>query len=399
MADAQVAIVLLCRNALASKFILEKELVTLRRRQEQDGLTVIPILCEPCDWQSHEWISMLQMRPLGARPLSDFPKTETDRILSDIATEIAERLSIAALTVVPKSDHPLLPSHIFLSKLPPTRITKLLGREQEVVLLNLALAEPHTAIVSLVAWGGVGKTSLVQSWLNRLQHEQWMGMQRVYAWSFFSQGANEDRLVSEEPFLAHALDWFRVNCDPKTSSPEKGRLLADAIVQYRTLLILDGLEPLQYPPGAMGGQLRERGIISLLRRLATIGQLGLCVLTTVTDLLDYECRAATRWGSVLRVDLRNLTSEAGAALLHHCGANRAGAAAIAADDLELLDASRDVDGHALTLNLLGHYLAKALGGDIRRRDQVKFSKADAKIQGGHAFRMLAAYEKWLSSGG
>jgi tetratricopeptide (TPR) repeat protein len=58
-----------------------------------------------------------------------------------------------------------------------------------------------------------------------------------------------------------------------------------------------------------------------------------------------------------------------------------------------------VKGHALTLNLLGRYLAKAHGGDIRRRDQVKFEKADAKIQGGHAFKAMAAYEKWLAGGG
>jgi hypothetical protein len=30
---------------------------------------------------------------------------------------------------------------------------------------------------------------------------------------------------------------------------------------------------------------------------------------------------------------------------------------------------------------------------------VKFEKADTEIQGGHAFRVIAAYEKWLSTGG
>jgi hypothetical protein len=96
--------------------------------------------------------------------------------------------------------------------------------------------------------------------------------------------------------------------------------------------------------------------------------------------------------------LGNLTEDAGAALLHHAGARRAGAAEIQPDDDELRAASRKVDGHALTLNLLGSFLGRAYHGDIRRRDRVKFRKADAKTQGGHAFRMLAAYERWLATG-
>src|SRR6185295_15640380 len=62
-------------------------------------------------------------------------------------------------------------------------------------------------------------------------------------------------------------------------------------------------------------------------------------------------------------------------------------------DLELL--VEDVEGHALTLNIEGTYLAKAHGGDVRRRDRVKLEKADSKIQGGHAFRAIAAYERWF----
>ena len=56
-------------------------------------------------------------------------------------------------------------------------------------------------------------------------------------------------------------------------------------------------------------------------------------------------------------------------------------------------------GHALTLTLLGGFLRRAFHGDIRQRDRVKFEKADAKMDGGHAFRTMAAYEQWLADGG
>ena len=59
----------------------------------------------------------------------------------------------------------------------------------------------------------------------------------------------------------------------------------------------------------------------------------------------------------------------------------------------------DVQGHALTLNLLGSYLRDAHAGDIRRRDLVKLEEADAEEQGGHAFRVMDAYERWFESEG
>jgi hypothetical protein len=58
-----------------------------------------------------------------------------------------------------------------------------------------------------------------------------------------------------------------------------------------------------------------------------------------------------------------------------------------------------VEGHALTLNLLGQFLSRAHGGDVRRRDRVKLEKADLETQGGHAFKTMAAYESWLAAGG
>lgn len=117
----------------------------------------------------------------------------------------------------------------------------------------------------------------------------------------------------------------------------------------------------------------------------------------LADLAAFQRREDSPWGSVLRVDLTNLTDVAGAALLHHAGATRAGTIDIKPDDKELLAASREVDGHALTLNLLGRFLSPdAHSGDVHRRDLVKFEQADRNEQGAAAFRMLASFENWFS---
>ena len=56
----------------------------------------------------------------------------------------------------------------------------------------------------------------------------------------------------------------------------------------------------------------------------------------------------------------------------------------------------DVRGHALTLRIMGIWLKKACKGDIRCREQVNFRRADKDVQGGHAFRAMAAYETWMA---
>lgn len=424
MEGARLAILLLTREFLESAFVLQHELPELQRRHKEEGLIIAPILCEPCDWSSNAWLASLQIKPrVQAAPqsLATFAEVEASRVLRQLGIEIAEELSRVALAELPRPGQPPPSDHVYLDKFPLTRgsAEKLIGREQELALLDLAFAQPHTAIVSLVAWGGVGKTMLVQHWLQRLQRESWFGARRVYAWSFYSQGTKEDRQASEDTFLAHALAWFGVQCEPTLSPWDKGRLLADAIARERTLLILDGIEPLQYPPGPMGGQLRVPGVRSLLKQLARkansakseISNLksdianDLCLVTTrepLTDLGDYERRPDAAWGSVLRVDLGNLTEEAGAALLCHVGVDHVGKQTIVpeevADNDELLKATREVDGHALTLNLLGRFLAHAYAGDILYRKEVRFEATDRNERGGKTFKMLAAFEHWFDRG-
>jgi hypothetical protein len=54
------------------------------------------------------------------------------------------------------------------------------------------------------------------------------------------------------------------------------------------LLVLDGLEPLQNPPGPQEGRLREPSLQALLREIAAYNT-GLCVITTRTGSRRY-CR-------------------------------------------------------------------------------------------------------------
>jgi len=274
----------------------------------------------------------------------------------------------------------------------PTRLRhgadRLFGREQELAALDQAWNDPTKHVLTIVAFGGVGKTSLVVEWMAQRAATGWLGFDRVFDWSFYSQGTREQGAASADSFIAEALKFFGdEKLAQSAASPwDKGARLAQLVAQRRTLVVLDGLEPLQHPPGPLAGQLKDPALAVLLRGLAHHNP-GLCLVTTrerVADLAPFGNTTAPEW------ELQHLSTPAGVELLKTLGVR-----GIAAEFQRLVE---NVAGHALTLNLLGRYLAKAHQGDIRKRDQVKFEKADAKIQGGHAFKTMAAYEKWLAAG-
>ncbi len=271
---------------------------------------------------------------------------------------------------------------VFTAKLPVSG-KEFLGRERELEILDNAWSSGQTTIISLEALGGVGKSTLVNYWLNQLAMDNFRGAARVYGWSFYSQGASEDRQASADEFFEYTLKWFGVP-DPNIGAPwEKGVRLASLIRRARTLLILDGLESLQHPSGEMHGNLNDQGLKTLLKELA-ISNDGLCVITTRTRVRDLDNFVGY---SVQRVSLENLSPTSAAMLLKDLGVKGA------ADEIRKV--AMEFDCHALALNLLGRYLAVVHGGDIRKMDWIpKLEKEQRK--GGHARRVMESYERWLA---
>jgi len=379
--QADVALLLITANFLTSKFILESEVPEFLK---QKGMRVIPVIVKPCAWKEVRWLSPIQARPRDGKALSAMLEHEADAALAELAKEVAKLAQGAGGGPTPPDSEPLPPDKVFLSKLPSTP-GDLFGREKELELLDRAWENPHTHILMLSAWGGVGKSALVNHWLGHAEHDNFRGAERVYGWSFYSQGTSEDRQASADEFLAHALDWFG-DPDPAKGAPwEKGVRLAGLIRQQHTLLILDGLEPLQHPPGAMQGRLRDQGMLALLKELARAGSnWGLCIISTRLPVSELE---EMKSESVEHKPLENLSDEAGAQLLRNLGVSKG-------TDKELREASEDFKGHALALTLLGRYLAVVHGGEIRKRDLVP-ALEDEESQGGHAARVMKSYEIWL----
>ena len=286
---------------------------------------------------------------------------------------------------------------------------ELIGRDDELKLLNDAWEKVvhnksnRAHVLTFVALGGEGKTSLVAKWLAALAYQDWPGCDAAFTWSFYNQSAREQHDSSSDLFLKEALKFFgdQTTAESSQSLLEKGRKLAQLIGKQRALLVLDGLELLQYPPTSVtAGNLKDQGIATLLRGLAADSK-GLCIVTSRYSIPDLQAFWQT---NAPEVKLLRLSREAGVALLQSFGVTGSLRRTIPFNngkDLlnEFEKLVEDVKGHALTLSLFGRYLAKAHQGDIRRRDRVDLEKADARIQGGSAFKVLAAYEEWLGDGG
>jgi TIR domain len=276
------------------------------------------------------------------------------------------------------------PEKISVARLPVTG-SDVFGREEDLAFLDDAWASEHVNVVTIVAWGGVGKSTLVNHWLRRMAADHYRSAEFVFGWSFYRQGASGGTSSADE-FLDAALAWFG-DPDPRLGTAwEKGERLAKLVARRRTLLVLDGLEPLQNPPGPQEGRVRDPSLQALLRELAAFNT-GLCLIATrlpIADIADHERTSA------LRRDLEQLSADAGAKLLRALGIN--------GNEAELRTASDEFHGHCLALTLLGSYLTDAYNGDIRRRKEVSERLAQDVRQGVHARKVMESYQTWFGEG-
>lgn len=278
-----------------------------------------------------------------------------------------------------------------------------LGRDGELGLLDRAWQQQDGVVnlLSLIAWGGVGKTALLAHWVqSRFTARSWRNAEgqpephAYFDWTFYDQGTRSADSKDDQHAGATSLGSFFQTAlkhfgDPAPDNPQdKVDRLARLIQSQRTLLILDGLEPLQYPPNhPQAGQLTDPDLSELLGRLAQLNP-GLCLISSRQKLSEFP---ANDTGPTREHPLEELPLPAAVALLEGAG--------VKGTEAELEQAAKDYFCHALSLTVLGRYLALN-GGDIRRRDVIHLETASAERNQRitrNAWHVLEAYERWLAS--
>ena len=390
--QADVAIMLISADFLTSEFIRTKEIPTLLERREREGVWVIPLIVESCPWQAVGWLSAIQGGSKDNLVLAGLSNHQQNEALTNLALRIKTVINSDTTqpsTTTPTSTNPTnnqaTSTPAILSDRLPTVKGKFFGREDELQLLDDAWRSEQSTIVEFVASGGTGKTKLLRHWLDRSMADKAMGINAVIAWSFYSQGASEDKQISSRLFFDHAFTELGSQLTGFKTDEARGEHLAKLLRQHRCLLILDGLEPLQHAGAANRGELKDRALRQLLRTLALDNQ-GLCVITTriaVDELKD-------RQPQVIQKELDNLQAVDAVELLKDLKVHGA--------DKDLHKAAQEYGCHALSVSLLGNLLHQRHGGDIRQRDLIPELLDSEDFDSGdhHAFKVMQAYERWFS---
>src|SRR6266403_1206052 len=118
----------------------------------------------------------------------------------------------------------LAPKKISVARLPVTG-SHVFGREEDIAFLDRAWTNQDINVVTIVAWAGVGKSTVVNHWLRLMAAEHYHSAQLVFGWSFYRQGSSGGTSSADE-FLDATLAWFG-DPDPRIGTAwEKGERLA-----------------------------------------------------------------------------------------------------------------------------------------------------------------------------
>jgi tetratricopeptide (TPR) repeat protein len=381
MGGADVAVCLISADYLNSDFCVKEEIPYFLERRKSAGMVLIPILIRPCAWKAIEWLKAIQMLPRDGKSVAVDFKDDPDTPFMQVAEQILSINEKVAFRRAIDIELPRWspPEKVDVDRLPVTG-KELFGRQNELKLLNEAWDAGKLNVISFVAWGGVGKSTLINKWCQQLAADNYRGAKRVFAWSFYSQGTG-DRVTSADIFIAEALKWFG---DPdmanSNASPwDKGQRLADLVRSQKTLLLLDGMEPLQSYFEFERGKIKDPALAVLVTELAKENP-GLCIITTRENVVDFADYPET----TKQIDLEQISAEAGRALLRVGG--------VQGTDAELEKAANDFGLHALALNLLATYIHEIPSHHISNASEIPDIDVPLE-QGKHPRRVMSAFAK------
>lgn len=260
----------------------------------------------------------------------------------------------------------------------------LFGREKEFKLLNKIWGNDKFNLLQIVAWGGTGKTALVKNWIQSLPK---IKDYHIYVWSFDSQGPREEKQSNSDLFFNDALEFFGETNKLELPKDQyaKADLLARLIRKRKTLLILDGIESLQYPPSpsesVAKSRLKDMPLSIFLKELSNENN-GLCIITSRIMIEDLP--GETEKSKLIK--LESLSSVAGQELLKHLN--------VKGTKQDLQSAVSEFKGHPLALRLLGGYISIFKDGDIKKRKEIGGLIENEDAIGG-AKRVMEAYWRWF----
>ena len=359
--QSEKVVLVLSPRAIESKWVGMEKSVALFRDPTNDKRRFIPLLLEPCKLSG----------VMSGILYIDYHK-DKEKGYQKLLRQFQGRI----LPVKP------FQQDIDISRL-PSGSTQLVGRKTYLQQLDDSLNSDQITMVSFIAGGGVGKSALVEYWTESHQNQGFVGIEKIFGWSFYSQG-NHETQNSSASFFSEALPFFGYEGEPITQEEEKATQLAKLLKNQTSLLILDGLEPLQNKEDIQDGYFKDRGLYRLMKNLSKNGlhqngQNSLVLMTSRQSIVDLKS-----YGLYHEIKLDFLTTIEGSELLRSLGVTTG-------LDWEYKNTVQEMKGHALGLVLLGKVLTRYHKGDIARRDKIKDLFKSNRL-GDHARKIMDYYD-------
>jgi len=263
----------------------------------------------------------------------------------------------------------------------PTSLDEWVGRAELLGQITEDCLSQKIHMTGLIGFGGEGKSSLARRWLDNMLE----GMpdcpkpDGVFWWGFY------DRPGVDEFFEA-ALEYISggtIKASELPSSTAKAHFIAAMLSRSKYIFVLDGLEVLQEQDGDKYGLLRSRDLRDFLHFFAGPGHDSFCLVTSRAPLFDL-----IEYNTYSNRDVMRMSESDGRDLLRRYGVKNG-------TEAELDKIVREWDGHALTLSLIGTYLAEKYDGDIHKADKIEPPTAD-EPRYERVHRVLRRYDEHLT---
>ena len=215
-------------------------------------------------------------------------------IHQDFLDELVSPQSVDTLLRVARSQPTSAPSvarRIELDKNLPSwkgrgRGDELIGREKELQQLTDAFHDKNCSIAFVVAQGGYGKSALVRRWIEQIAHDSYLNIEAGFAYSFYKQGweAGSSTEVSSSEFFSSCLSALagvnKSEVEKKGTAKQWMEEILFLVRARRCLLVLDGLEPNQYPAGTSEeGGIGDPVLKEFIQQIKMVAG-GLCIITS-----------------------------------------------------------------------------------------------------------------------
>lgn len=263
----------------------------------------------------------------------------------------------------------------------PSPLSEWVGRKDLLKQLNQDWNDADTKVVGLIGFGGEGKSSLAGKWIDDLlKNPNQKQPDGLFWWSFYDRRSVDEFFEAALTYLSRKNE----NLLKDFKSPNaRARLIAGMLYGGDYLFVLDGLEVMQKQEGDDYGEFGSDDLREFLEYFSAPGHSSFCLITSrapVFDLMDHT--------TFRHRDVTRLSDNEGSDLLKKVGVKGA--------EPDLNKAVEQWDGHALTLSLIGAYLAKAHNGDIAHSSDIEPPTLDEKRYK-RVPRILLRYDEHLTA--